>query len=114
MIVALVLCILLLCASIYLNIKWARMLLRIEDNCQHAMDYMNTRYRIINQLLLDSHLVANDEIAKQFVEEIRLSLNGISYASNIFKDPSVDTIEQMAASDEEKEQEGESEEDSPN
>lgn len=110
MIVALVLCILLLCASLYLNFRWIRMLLRIEDNCNVAMDYMDARYKTINQLLHDTHLVANDEIAKQFVEEIKRSLNGILYATNVLKDPSADTIEKMIE-EEEQEESDESEED---
>lgn len=69
------------------------MLLHIEDNCQEAIDYMDLRYQTIDTLLNESHLVADDTIARQFVDEIKLSLNGILYATNILKDPSADSIE---------------------
>jgi hypothetical protein len=108
-VVFLILATILLSGSFYLNIKWIRMLLRIEDNCQSALGYMEKRHESINQLLHESHLIADDDIARQFVEEIRLSQNGILYAMNVLNDPSVATIESML--DEESEEEEESERD---
>lgn len=94
MVVVIILLLVLLVASVYLNIRFGTMLLRIEDNMQKALDYLDERYASINQLLHDTHLVANDEIANAFVEEIKRALNGILYAASVLRDPSAD-IEKM-------------------
>jgi len=72
---------------------------------------MDLRYSSINRLLKESHLVEEDEIARQFVDEIKLSLNGILYATNVLKNPSVKSIESLVITEEEEEEKkGEGEE----
>lgn len=90
MLIGLLVTLALLALSVYGNIRMASMLLRIEDNMQKSLEYLDERYRAIDKLLRESNLIADDEIATQFVEEIKRSLNGILYAASVLRDPSAD------------------------
>ena len=53
-----------LVGSIYLNVRFGKRLLSIQDNLQDSLDYLNDRYITINKLLKQARHLQN-QIARQ-------------------------------------------------
>lgn len=104
MIVAIIVLSVVLGLSLFGNYHLIKMMLRIQDNCQQSLDYIDQRYSNLERWMEETYLVTNDPIAQKFVNEIKLAMNGIAFATNVLKEPS-DDIEKVIEEMEKKERE---------
>ena len=72
----------LFCISVMYNIRFARSLLRLQDNIEASLDVLDNRYNAIAQILEKPVFFDSMEI-RQVVTEISKSRDAILYVANI-------------------------------
>jgi hypothetical protein len=72
---------LLLCVSIYYNVRFGLIILRLEDAIEECLDDLDERYKVVSKILEKPIFFDSIEV-RQTVQEIRLSQESILKVAN--------------------------------
>jgi|688.fasta_scaffold329672_2 hypothetical protein len=78
-----------LCVSIFINVKLGLIILRIEDSIEECLDNLDERYQSVSKILEKPVFFDSIEV-RQTIQEIRLSQESILKVANRltrFKEP---------------------------
>ncbi|MAF25525.1 hypothetical protein CL634_08140 [bacterium] len=82
----------LLCVSIYFNIKHGLIIVKFTESLEESLDIMDERYAKINEVL-DTPLFHDSPQIRQVLDEVRNCRDSILLSANILTNNNIETFE---------------------
>lgn len=75
-----------LCASIYYNIKFGKVILEVQESVENSLDTLDERFLSISKILEKPVFFDSVEV-RQAMQDIKLSRDSILYVANVLVAP---------------------------